>query len=100
MAADSITISLSSASAPATQYVDQSFAGFGIEPSNLFQFTGGENTNDLSINLLSNLGKYTGEPSHNYKKIIVSNEATPAEHLPPSQVNHHTSASVATQKII
>ncbi|CAN8099818.1 unnamed protein product [Discula destructiva] len=64
VAAESITISLSAASAPATQYVDRSFAGFGIEPSNLFSFTGGADTNSLSINLLDNLGKYTGKPPH------------------------------------
>lgn len=59
-ATDSITISLSSASAPDIPYVDRSFAGFGIEPSNLFSFTGGAETNSLSINLLDNLGKYAG----------------------------------------
>lgn len=60
-ASDSVTISLASVSAPATDYVDRSFAGFGIEPSNLFAFTGGSDTNSLSVNLLENLGKYTGE---------------------------------------
>lgn len=60
-ASDSVTISLASVSAPATNYVDRSFAGFGIEPSNLFSFTGGADTNSLSVNLLENLGKYTGE---------------------------------------
>lgn len=60
-ASDSVTISLASVSAPATDYVDRSFAGFGIEPSNLFSFTGGSDTNSLSVNLLENLGKYTGE---------------------------------------
>lgn len=41
--------------------VNPSFAGFGIEPSNLFAFTGDEDTNDLSMNLLANLANYTGE---------------------------------------
>ncbi|KAJ4410601.1 hypothetical protein N0V82_009192 [Gnomoniopsis sp. IMI 355080] len=63
-ASDSVTISLASVSAPATDYVDRSFAGFGIEPSNLFSFTGGADTNSLSVNLLDNLGKYTGKPPH------------------------------------
>ena len=41
-----------------------SFAGFGIEPSNLFSFTGNESPNELSINLLQNLANYTGTPPH------------------------------------
>lgn len=52
-AADSISIVLSS-----------SFAGLGIEFSNLFSFTGGVTPNNLSINLLTNLANYTGVPPH------------------------------------
>ncbi|PSR84288.1 hypothetical protein BD289DRAFT_368868 [Coniella lustricola] len=44
--------------------VDPSFAGFGIEPSNLFAFTGEQDTNALSMNLLANLANYTGKPPH------------------------------------
>lgn len=61
MAATNVAMQLTSVSPPATQYVDRSFAGFGIEPSNLFAFTGGADTNTLSMNLLGNLGNYTGE---------------------------------------
>ncbi|PSN62028.1 hypothetical protein BS50DRAFT_577892 [Corynespora cassiicola Philippines] len=48
------------ASAP----VDPSFAGFGIEPSNLFSFTGNEQPNELSVQLLQNLADYAGAPPH------------------------------------
>lgn len=41
-----------------------SFAGLGIEPSNLFSFTGNESPNELTINLLQNLANYTGTPPH------------------------------------
>lgn len=41
-----------------------SFAGMGIEPSNLFSFTGGSTPNQLSINLLQNLANYSGAPPH------------------------------------
>lgn len=62
--AQTSTISLTlSSSVPASisEVVDIGFAGFGIEPSNLFSFTGGSDQNDLSINLLQNLGNYTGK---------------------------------------
>jgi hypothetical protein len=36
----------------------------GIEPSNLFSFTGQEEVNELSMNLLENLASYTGAPPH------------------------------------
>jgi len=41
-----------------------SFAGFGIEPSHLFQFTGDSTPNALSIGLLQNLADYAGAPPH------------------------------------
>lgn len=47
-----------------SQELDQSFAGMGIEPSNLFSFTGRETPNQLSINLLQNLANYSGAPPH------------------------------------
>lgn len=64
-AANTITLS-AAASAPtdASAVLSPSFAGFGIEPSNLFSFTGGSETNALSINLLQNLADYTGVPPH------------------------------------
>lgn len=36
----------------------------GIEPSNLYSYTGGSTTNALSVNLLNNLANYTGAPPH------------------------------------
>ncbi|KAI2632495.1 hypothetical protein GGS26DRAFT_598249 [Hypomontagnella submonticulosa] len=44
--------------------VDPSFAGFGIEASNLFSFTGAAEPNKFTLNLLSNLANYTGKPPH------------------------------------
>lgn len=41
-----------------------SFAGMGIEPSNLLAFTGTQSVNPLSYQLLANLGNYTGVPPH------------------------------------
>lgn len=48
----------------ASQIISPSFAGFGIETSNLFSFTGFASTNKLSVNLLNNLANYTGTPPH------------------------------------
>lgn len=67
--AHAVSISLTpAASAPAasgiSQVVGPSFAGLGIEPSNLFSFTGGETPNQLSINLLQHLTDYSGAPPH------------------------------------
>lgn len=45
-------------------YVNPSFAGFGIEPSNLFSFTGMQEPNMLTFNLIDNLANYTGKPPH------------------------------------
>ncbi|KAF2467617.1 uncharacterized protein BDR25DRAFT_374407 [Lindgomyces ingoldianus] len=62
------TLSLSpatkAASAGVSAPLDASFAGFGIEPSNLFSFTGGANTNKFSVQLLQNLADYSGTPPH------------------------------------
>ncbi|KAF2268782.1 hypothetical protein CC78DRAFT_352917 [Lojkania enalia] len=44
--------------------LDPSFAGFGIEPSNLFSFTGHEDPNDFSIQLMQNLADYSGTAPH------------------------------------
>lgn len=50
--------------ADASSVIDPSFAGFGIEPSNLFSFTGMEQPNELTFNLINNLVAYTGKPPH------------------------------------
>ncbi|KAG9203971.1 hypothetical protein G6514_002132 [Epicoccum nigrum] len=65
LAQSSLSLSPSS-SAPdgASNYLDASFAGFGIEPSNLFSFTGGAEENKLSVKLLQNLADYSGAPPH------------------------------------
>jgi len=44
--------------------ISPSFAGFGIEASNLFAFSGGSTNNDLTTNLIANLANYTGSPPH------------------------------------
>ncbi|KAF1993337.1 glycoside hydrolase family 79 protein [Amniculicola lignicola CBS 123094] len=44
--------------------LDPSFAGFGIEPSNLFSFTGNDETNTFSVQLLQNLADHSGAPPH------------------------------------
>jgi hypothetical protein len=67
--AHAVSISLTpAANAPAasglSQVVAPSFAGLGIEPSNLFSFTGGNSPNRLSINLLQHLTNYSGAPPH------------------------------------
>jgi len=41
-----------------------SYAGMGIEPTNLIAFTGSNTANQLTINLLNNLANYTGVPPH------------------------------------
>ncbi|KAI9708695.1 MAG: hypothetical protein M1828_002679 [Chrysothrix sp. TS-e1954] len=48
----------------ASQIIDPAFCGMGIEPSNLFSFTGGSSPNTLSVNLLNNLANYTGFAPH------------------------------------
>ncbi len=47
-----------------SQIIGASYAGFGIEPSNLYSYTGGSVANVLSVNLLHNLANYTGAPAH------------------------------------
>ena len=61
--AQSLSLTLG-AQAPsgASDYINPSFAGFGIEPSNLFSFTGGDDVNHFSMQLLQNLADYSGEP--------------------------------------
>ncbi|KAF2799870.1 glycoside hydrolase family 79 protein [Melanomma pulvis-pyrius CBS 109.77] len=52
------------ANANVSAILDASFAGFGIEPSNLFSFTGRATANQLSVGLLQNLADYSGAPPH------------------------------------
>lgn len=61
------TVSLAITAEPtagASNIISPSFAGFGIESSNLFSFTGGSKENQLTKNLLENLANYTGTPPH------------------------------------
>ncbi|RVX68903.1 hypothetical protein B0A52_07558 [Exophiala mesophila] len=61
------TVSLTISARPpegASDFISPAFAGFGIEPSNLFSFTGGAEENELSKNLIENLANYTGTPPH------------------------------------
>lgn len=53
-----------SAAIGVSNVISPSFAGMGIEPSNLYSFTGGKNTNTFSINLFANLANITGVPPH------------------------------------
>lgn len=101
-ASDSVSISISSDSAPSdiSQYVDLAFGGFGIEPSNLFSYTGQDSQNDLSVNLLQNLANYTGEffspppPSFSSWSPVLNH----IKLCPFSQENHRTSDWAATPK--
>ena len=47
-----------------SQVVSPSFAGMGIEPTNLLAYTGADEPNLFSLNLLQNLANYTGIPPH------------------------------------
>ncbi|KAF1966097.1 hypothetical protein BU23DRAFT_518611 [Bimuria novae-zelandiae CBS 107.79] len=60
----SLSPSPSRAGASVSDNLDPSFAGFGIEPSNLFSFTGWNDANNFSIRLLQNLADYSGAPPH------------------------------------
>ncbi|CAI6342204.1 unnamed protein product [Periconia digitata] len=65
-AAQSISLSIQPkrAGAAVSDNLSPSFAGFGIEPSNLFSFTGNDNPNNFTIQLLQNLADYSGAPPH------------------------------------
>ncbi|QDS74350.1 hypothetical protein FKW77_004697 [Venturia effusa] len=61
------TISAATSASSATGVsvaLNQAFAGFGIEPSNLYSFTGGSSANAFSLNLFQNLADYAGLPPH------------------------------------
>ncbi|KAH7054421.1 hypothetical protein B0J12DRAFT_570624 [Macrophomina phaseolina] len=59
----SVTPTANAASASGiSQYIPPEYAGFGIEPSNLFSFTGGRETNQFTVQLMENLANYSGKP--------------------------------------
>ncbi|KAJ4301603.1 hypothetical protein N0V90_003696 [Kalmusia sp. IMI 367209] len=60
----SLSPSATRSGASVSDNLDASFAGFGIEPSNLFSFTGWNDPNEFSIQLLQNLADYSGAPPH------------------------------------
>ncbi|KIW17511.1 hypothetical protein PV08_04705 [Exophiala spinifera] len=67
LAAAQSTVSLAITAKPTagvSKVISPSFAGFGIESSNLYSFTGGSSENQLTRNLLANLANYTGTPPH------------------------------------
>ncbi|SPO31884.1 uncharacterized protein UTRI_06721 [Ustilago trichophora] len=55
---------VASAGSTISNTINPSYAGFGIEPSDLFVYTGTSSPNQLTFNLLSNLANYTGAPPH------------------------------------
>jgi hypothetical protein len=59
-----LTPKLRTSEARVSNPLDPSFAGFGIEASNLFSYTGGETTNKFSVQLLQNLADFAGKPPH------------------------------------
>ncbi|KAJ1036052.1 hypothetical protein NDA18_000199 [Ustilago nuda] len=44
--------------------INPSYAGFGIEPTDILVYTGTTSRNQLTFNLLSNLANYTSAPPH------------------------------------
>ena len=78
------TVSLSITPHPTrgtSSIISPSFAGFVIEPSNLYSFTVGSENNDLTTNLLENFANYTGVPLHirlggNAEDYIIYDEST------------------------
>jgi hypothetical protein len=56
--------SLRTEGTPVSDPLDASFAGFGIESTNLFAFAGKERPNEFSLQLLRNLAEYAGAPPH------------------------------------
>ncbi|EON61214.1 hypothetical protein W97_00427 [Coniosporium apollinis CBS 100218] len=58
----SLSPAAQAAQAGASQILSPSFAGFGLEPSNLYSFTGGSRNNHFTSNLLNTLTQYSGAP--------------------------------------
>ena len=105
LAQTSLSLALgTNAPSGASDYIDPSFAGFGIEPSNLLSFTGGDNVNTFSIQLLQNLADYSGAPPHirlggNTQDYMVWN-ATKTEHRWTANKNSKAQGAIAADSII
>lgn len=103
--AQSLTIALgTNAPSGSSDYIDPSFAGFGIEPSNLFSFMGGDNVNAFSIQLLQNLADYSGAPPHirlggNTQDYMVWN-ASKQEHRWTANKNSKAQGAIAADSMI
>lgn len=54
----------SNSASPLSPVLTPSYAGLGIEPTSLFQFTGTTSRNNLTFQLLTNLANYTGVAPH------------------------------------
>ncbi|KAF1919656.1 glycoside hydrolase superfamily [Ampelomyces quisqualis] len=105
LAQNSLSIALG-AQAPsgASDYINPSFAGFGIEPSNLFSFTGGDEVNHFSMQLLQNLADYSGAPAHirlggNTQDYMVWN-ATKQEYRWTANENSKAQGAIAADSMI
>lgn len=103
--AQSISLSVNpTAPGGASDYLSPSFAGFGIEPSNLFSFTGGDDTNHFSVQLLQNLADYSGGPAHirlggNTQDYMVWNESNTRSAWTPN-TNSKAQGTIAADSII
>ncbi|KAI1344547.1 glycoside hydrolase family 79 protein [Xylariaceae sp. FL0016] len=64
LAADALSFSVNDSPKNASAAISPSFAGLGVEPSQLFSFMGGSNKNELTTTLLANLANFTGQPPH------------------------------------
>lgn len=105
LAQGSLSISLgTTAPSGSSDYIDPSFAGFGIEPSNLFSFAGGDSPNEFSIKLLQNLADYSGAPPHirlggNTQDYMVWN-ASKVEHRWTANKNSKAQGAIAADSMI
>jgi hypothetical protein len=105
LAQGSISLALgTTAPSGASDYIDPSFAGFGIEPSNLFSFTGGDDVNEFSMQLLRNLADYSGAPPHirlggNTQDYMVWN-STKTEHRWTANKNSKAQGAIAADSMI
>ncbi|KAL5114798.1 hypothetical protein ACEQ8H_007291 [Pleosporales sp. CAS-2024a] len=103
--AQSLSVSLGTAApAGASDYLDPSYAGFGIEPSNLFSFVGGGTPNDFSLQLLRNLAGYSGAPPHirlggNTQDYMIWN-ATKTEYRWTANKNSKAQGAIAADSMI
>jgi hypothetical protein len=105
LAQNSLSLALST-TAPdgASNYMDPSFAGFGIEPSNLLSFTGRNDPNKFSIQLLQNLADYSGAPAHirlggNTQDYMVW-DGSDTQHGWRANKNSHSQGAIAADSMI